>query len=97
MADGPYRMPLKERSIRLLKVSVDEENANLTINLENFSLDDPLPPYAAMSYVWAPNASDERPAFGDGRVTVSPSLWEALLCIAWRKLYPRLWVDALCI
>ncbi|KAL9617195.1 MAG: hypothetical protein Q9160_008000 [Pyrenula sp. 1 TL-2023] len=97
MASGLYHTPLDERSIRLLNVSVDEENANLIMTLESFSLDKPLPAYAAMSYVWAPNASDERPTFGEDRVVVSPSLWEALLCIAWRKLYPRLWVDALCI
>ncbi|KAF2140466.1 uncharacterized protein K452DRAFT_252116 [Aplosporella prunicola CBS 121167] len=84
------------RYIRLLELLPGPPEARISVVLQDCLLDT-APAYDAISYVWGDPTAREEINCGDGRVSITRSLHDALRRFR-REQEPRLlWADAICI
>ncbi|KAH7384351.1 heterokaryon incompatibility protein-domain-containing protein, partial [Phaeosphaeria sp. MPI-PUGE-AT-0046c] len=98
---SPYQyIPLSDahsniRLLRLLPAVHDE--ADICIELLEYSLQKPRHSYEALSYVWGPMKPARSVSIGDEHLSITPNLSAALLQLR-DHTFPRIvWVDAICI
>lgn len=94
----PYKVPLEESCIRLLTIKPGEAAEPLELHLKTVSLDtSPWPVYEAISYCWGDTSLTDA-ALCDGHdVSVTTSLFGALVELRYATQSRTVWADALCI
>ncbi|KAF2127167.1 HET-domain-containing protein [Dothidotthia symphoricarpi CBS 119687] len=84
-------------SIRLLRIEPGESEQDLILSLEPARLDNTLPAYEALSYVWGVEAGEQVTCNGESMKDITVNLFNALKRLRHKNKTRLVWCDALCI
>ncbi|KAF2021339.1 hypothetical protein BU24DRAFT_457320 [Aaosphaeria arxii CBS 175.79] len=88
-----------DQEIRLLELTLGNDNEHLQGELIVKDLRDPETSFWAISYVWGSDPNDQSPFFktSKGKIRITDSLNECLRCLRRKRVKALIWADAICI